>query len=452
MGIDISGVHEIVDEAEEEEPAAEDTSIEEDLIAAAFEKEKAAAEKSPEVEAGDEAETADQGEDESEAEAADTEDEDEQEEHPAMAELVEPEIEMQAIDSGLEELVAEGNAEPEYEEIRVRMDDEPPLGETEHHVPEQTEEEMTVNMQIDEELMAIAVEDDDGFASTIVIEDKKKEDVEAAALELELGDNDQKAEEKSEDVVASDDTADDDGSDEDKVDEDKDKEDTVAALPFDEDTPGVETIVMEGDVVSAALDRERVAAERTAQEPQNVNFMEAAKRTMRGKFAANDEEREEGGRRYGMIAAIVVLAILLVVQFVHQSRTALATVPAVNDVIAPLYRAVGAPITPEWDVTGWRFEKSIGTTNPLEFVENDNGEVSIDELDPLADIIAEGDEVLTIYSRVGNKADVPLPYPLISVALTDRFEETIGSIVLEPAEYLTGNFDPRTPVAPGSTF
>ncbi|MDX1508308.1 MAG: hypothetical protein R3358_08515, partial [Woeseiaceae bacterium] len=401
MGID-TGVHATVDEAEE------DTSIDDDLIAAAFEKEQAASRAPSEPE--DEAAAA-------AVEAAD--EEDEAEPHPAMAELAEPEIELQAIDSGLEELVAEGNAEPEYDEIRVRMDDEPPLGETEHEIPEPTEEEMTVNLQIDADLMAIAVEDDDGFASTIVIEDKKKADVEEEALDLQLELEGGAADEHED------------------SDEESDEDDRpVTELPFDEDTPGVETIIMEGDVVSAALDRERAAAEHSAKQPQNLSFMEAAKRTMRGKFAANDEEPKAGGRRYGMIAAVVLLAALLVVQFVHQSRTALATVPAVNDIIAPLYRAIGAPITPEWDVTGWRFEKSVGTTNPLEFAESESGEVSLDELDPLADIIAEGDEVLTIYSRVGNKSDGPLPYPLISVALTDRFEETIGSIVLEPAEYL----------------
>jgi hypothetical protein len=76
----------------------------------------------------------------------------------------------------------------------------------------------------------------------------------------------------------------------------------------------------------------------------------------------------------------------------------------------------------------------------------------VDAVDDSADIIADEDETLTIYSRIGNQSDGPLPYPLISVALTDRFEEIIGSKVLEPSGYLTGNFDPRIPVPPGNTF
>ena len=87
----------------------------------------------------------------------------------------------------------------------------------------------------------------------------------------------------------------------------------------------------------------------------------------------------------------------------------------------------GRPVTPAWDISGWRFEATKGSTG-------------------------DDDEVLTIYSRVGNKSDEPLPYPLISVSLTDRFEDIIGSKVLEPGDYLAENLDTRQPVKPGDTF
>ena len=38
------------------------------------------------------------------------------------------------------------------------------------------------------------------------------------------------------------------------------------------------------------------------------------------------------------------------------------------------------------------------------------------------------------------------------VALTDRFEETIGSRILEPNEYLAGGQDPSRHILPGSRF
>jgi hypothetical protein len=119
--------------------------------------------------------------------------------------------------------------------------------------------------------------------------------------------------------------------------------------------------------------------------------------------------------------------LLLLVQFAHQSREALATMPAFRDTVGSLYRMVGKPVTPAYDITGWRFEQ---TKN------------NIDE--------AEG--VLSIYSRIGNNSDKALPYPLVNVSLTNRFEDPIGSRVLEPREYLAGDTDPRELVAAGNTF
>jgi hypothetical protein len=95
--------------------------------------------------------------------------------------------------------------------------------------------------------------------------------------------------------------------------------------------------------------------------------------------------------------------------------------------VGSIYRMLGKPVTPAWDITGWRFEATKGSTD-------------------------ENDELLTIYSRIGNQSTEALPYPLISVSLTDRFEDIIGSKVLEPGDYLAENLDTRAPVPPGETF
>ena len=42
--------------------------------------------------------------------------------------------------------------------------------------------------------------------------------------------------------------------------------------------------------------------------------------------------------------------------------------------------------------------------------------------------------------------------PLVHISLKDRWEETIGSRVLEPNEYLAGDLDPSKPVTPGEDF
>ncbi|RZV38211.1 MAG: DUF3426 domain-containing protein [Chromatiales bacterium] len=250
-----------------------------------------------------------------------------------------------------------------------------------YDVPPMTEEEQTINMQIDQDLLALAVKDEDGFASTIVIAEADAED---KARKGKKSAKRSKGEEALKDTSA-----------------------------------GFESIIMEGEAFSSAGDIDTTEAD-TAAAAETLASIDAAARE-------SEDAVHTGHRRYGLIAGIILLVLVLGVQYVHQSRDTLATIPAFNNVIGPLYRALGKPLSPEWDITGWRFEATKGSTD-------------------------EGDENLTIYSRVGNKSDKPLPYPLIGISLTDRFEETIGSRVLDPADYLTNDLDPRKLVEPGNTF
>ena len=56
------------------------------------------------------------------------------------------------------------------------------------------------------------------------------------------------------------------------------------------------------------------------------------------------------------------------------------------------------------------------------------------------------DDLLARRQHLGGR---PCRYPLVHVSLTDRFEEIIGSRVLDPAEYLSGDADPRRAIAAG---
>jgi predicted Zn finger-like uncharacterized protein len=250
----------------------------------------------------------------------------------------------------------------------------------EHVVPPMTEEEHTVNMQIDEDLMALAIEDEDGFASTIVI---PKKDTEKKGRE-----------EKASMAPDGDDVAGD-----------------------SDDMSGFETIIMEGEFIRSAMDSDKLAADAAA----------ASELAEIARAREAEQANQSGGMRYGIIAGVVLLVLTLAAQMIHQSREALATIPAFSNTVGQLYRVVGQPVQPAWDITGWRFEATKGS--------------------------AEGEEEeLTIYSRLGNNSDDALPYPLIGISLTDRFEETIGSRVLDPAEYLPSDLDPRKLVEPGNTF
>jgi len=212
-------------------------------------------------------------------------------------------------------------------------------------------------------------------------------------------------------------------------------EDTIAAAMiggkdvshfFDEDSPMVETIVMEGEKVHDALQaKERRKIVDAINEFDAPGPLEDTYSLNRGKI--------RGGRRasdpasYTVIASVIVLGLLLIGQIMHQSRQTLATYGAFNHTIGSIYRVLGKPVTPEWDIRGWRFEAT-------------NGNVDEDE------------DLLTIYSRIANKSSLSLPYPLVHVSLTDRWEETIGSRMLEPNDYLAGDLDPRKPVPSNENF
>ena len=472
MGIDLSGLHATKDDETEEEVVEVDaeTSIEEDLIAAAFKSEATARNKAieehsldpaeiaelealqlealeaekesaqePEPTAPEEAPAEDEDEESIElAEEAPAEDEesielaeeapataedeesielaeeapaaaeDEEsielaEEAPAAAEDeesielefdedIEPEDELErkgdvdeiarSFDDKVERAIETMSASFDGRETELEVED----ASDEHVVPEMSEEEKTINMMIDEELFNFAVEDDDGFASTIVqLQPNKK-------VEDEVGDNKETKKEKK---------------------KKKEKKEKKLDRP-----PVVETIIMEGESIRAELDDED-----KPHRPDGPALTIPLPRTPDDYSRRGDISTP----RTGMIAGTVALLLLLALQALHQSREALATVPVFNKAVGPVYRMLGKPLTPTWDISGWRFEATKGSTD-------------------------EDDEMLTIYSRIGNESDKGLPYPLVHVSLTDRFEDIIGSRVLEPGEYLPENADPRKLVPAENTF
>ena len=288
--------------------------------------------------------------------AADEEESDDDEEHELSPE---DEALIRAIEADDE---PDGDDKPEADVV------------TEHVVPPQSEAEMTVNMEIDAELMA------------------------AAAAE-------QQSDEKS--------VAEAFGAD-------------VASKMFDENSAEVETIIMEGEFVRSAIDKERLAAESDARS-QIDEYGKLA-----DTYALNRDNLRGGRRRYDpasytAIAGVVVLGLVLLGQIMHGTRNSLATYGFFNQTMGPVYRMLGRPITPQWDIKGWQFESTTGSTD-------------------------ENEQVLTVFSRLVNKSEQPLPFPLVHVSLTDRWEEVIGSRVLEPNEYLAGDLDPSKPVTPGENF
>jgi len=192
---------------------------------------------------------------------------------------------------------------------------------------------------------------------------------------------------------------------------------TLKAL---QDETLVETIIMEGDRVRGALDDDddRARFESEGEDPASL---------LDTYITSRSPEQKDRSVRLLMTGGIVALLLVLGVQLLHYQREYLATLPFFDRTMAPVYRSLGMPITPDWNIRGWQFEATSGAT-------------------------AGDDDLLTITSRISNRSGTTLPYPLVHVSLTDRYEEVIGSRMLEPEDYLPPAADPAEPVPAGDDF
>jgi predicted Zn finger-like uncharacterized protein len=207
-----------------------------------------------------------------------------------------------------------------------------------------------------------------------------------------------------------------------------------------EDVPHVETIIMEGDFVQNVTDGDFFdtgagrysgtaagagANSRTAAVTDDDDVL--LETFVRNKGRVRGRRRRTDPPGYAIMAGVAVLSLLLAAQVVHAYRETLVRYEFFDRTVGSVYRILGEPVIPEWTVKEWRFEATSGSTDDTE-------------------------EILTISSRIANGFAKPLPYPLLHVSLTDRWEEIIGSKVLEPAEYLAEGTDPAGRVDPGENF
>ena len=194
---------------------------------------------------------------------------------------------------------------------------------------------------------------------------------------------------------------------------------------FDKDSPMVEEIVMEGDLIGDSINQKHMIDTRAAGKLEDVGHLKDTYSLSRGTDRGGGRASDRAS--HVATASVVVLAMLLMGQIMHQSRQSLATYSVFNNTLGSIYRVLGKPVTPEWDIRGWRFEATNGNVD-------------------------EEEDLLTIYSRIANKSNQALPYPLVHISLTDRWEDIIGSRVLDPNDYLAGDLDPRKPLPSGENF
>lgn len=119
--------------------------------------------------------------------------------------------------------------------------------------------------------------------------------------------------------------------------------------------------------------------------------------------------RQSPSRTLLWSAAAAVLVLALGAQLIHGQRAQLATRPDIGPRLQQIYGAFGVEVEPRWDIGALCVESSSGDA---------------------------GDSALEITSVIVHRGDRPQPYPLLQVALTDRWQSVIGSRSVEADEYL----------------
>jgi len=118
------------------------------------------------------------------------------------------------------------------------------------------------------------------------------------------------------------------------------------------------------------------------------------------------------------------LALLLVVQVVHNYRSTLARHPQVGAPLQSIYSALGLTLRPDWNLHAYE----------------------VQQWGVISDPATPG--TLKVRASVKNLADFAQPYPLLKLVLEDRWGDQVRAREFEPSEYLDPTSAPNRLLAP----
>jgi predicted Zn finger-like uncharacterized protein len=127
-------------------------------------------------------------------------------------------------------------------------------------------------------------------------------------------------------------------------------------------------------------------------------------------FAPPRSQRQQSARIWSMLAP--PLALLLLVQVVHNYRATLARHPTLGAPLQSVYSALGLTLRPDWNLHAYEVQQWGVVSDPA----------------------TPG--TLKVRASVKNLADFAQPYPLLKLVLEDRWGEQIRAREFEPSEYL----------------
>ena len=116
-------------------------------------------------------------------------------------------------------------------------------------------------------------------------------------------------------------------------------------------------------------------------------------------------------RSVSWIAGCAVLVLLLALQAINHWRDALATAPGCSTPISRIYRGLGIPLDPHWNLAAYDIRQQGAASDPLD------------------------SHVIRVRLSLANRAQRAQPVPLLRLTLLDRYGKPIAARDLTPAEY-----------------
>ncbi|HEX4377647.1 MAG TPA: DUF3426 domain-containing protein [Steroidobacteraceae bacterium] len=137
-------------------------------------------------------------------------------------------------------------------------------------------------------------------------------------------------------------------------------------------------------------------------------------------FEADPRAPQSIHHRRAWVAGCFLLGTLLILQAINHWRDALASVPSLNAPMTRLYKSLGVPLDPHWDLNAYDIRQQGAVADP-------------------------GDShIIRVRLSVANRAARPQPVPLLRLTLLDRYGKRIAARDLAPADYWPRGQTPRS--------
>ncbi len=143
---------------------------------------------------------------------------------------------------------------------------------------------------------------------------------------------------------------------------------------------------------------------------------------------AQTPEKPDPKSRLWVVGTVGLIAILAL-QATHYFRAELANQPGIGPIVRSVYAAFGAEFSPAWDLSQYEILDWIAIAEPG----------------------ATDQDTLSITARIRNNGPVAQPYPSLHLERKDRWEQTVGSRMFAPAEYLPADQSGTGLMAAGTT-